>query len=675
MWIGVRGSYALAIAASTVAALGALAIDRRLAVSSPDPVPGPTRRAPRLALIAAAAGAIGLALEVLWTRLFAQVLHNSVYSFTAVAVVFLLALAAGAGIAGFLLGRRADPSRLAAAALVAAGVGTMAGFWLLMWWTGGLGYFGMHDGLVEYVLRIVALAGATAGPAALAAGAVLPALWAARDDRTSVARPLGVLAGANLLGGAAGALAAGFAIIPSTGVRGGMLLAAAAYVMLALSLLDRRWRGVAWAALFAIVVAHPFRASLVTPGPGTEHVRATLEGASGIVSVVERSDDLQIRLDNYYVLGGTAAATNERRMGLVPLLLHPDPRRAAFIGLATGITASAAPALGIERTTVAELVPEVAAAAREHFGAWNDRLLERRDVDLVLDDGRRYLAASRERFDVIVSDLFIPWHAGAGSLYSRDMYDTMARRLAPRGLFCQWLPLYQLTREDFAVIAHTFLEVFPDAQLWRADFYPDRPVLGLVGRLARHAVALDEAHERVRRLPAWAHDPLLAAPHGLAMLYAGDLHAAADLFADAPLNRDDRPVLEFLAPRLTRMTTAGDKDWLTGEALASLYDALAERAAAAPAAFASGREHDAVRAGTALYGYALAAARHESERSARLQSEVRALVPDVIVAADAEAAVADERARLARLRAEGEDMRRRIEVTERRLQQLDEAAR
>ena len=52
--------------------------------------------------------------------------------------------------------------------------------------------------------------------------------------------------------------------------------------------------------------------------------------------------------------------TSRVRQGLVPVLIHPHPRRVAFIGLATGATASAAPALRVEWTTVVELVPEVA---------------------------------------------------------------------------------------------------------------------------------------------------------------------------------------------------------------------------------------------------------------------------------------------------------------------------
>src|SRR5262249_57844752 len=120
---------------------------------------------------------------------------------------------------------------------------------------------------------------------------------------------------------------------------------------------------------------------------------------------------------------------------------------------------------------------EVARAARTYFASWNGQLLARSDVRLVLDDGRRYLAASRDRFDVIVSDLFIPWHASAGNLYAREMYDTVAQRLAPAGGFCQWLPLYQLTRTEFDIIVRTFLTLFPHPTLSRAHFYPDPPML------------------------------------------------------------------------------------------------------------------------------------------------------------------------------------------------------
>ena len=440
--IGVRASYLMVAAASTAAGLAALAVGRRAPVVAPPRTSTPVSS--HLRLVAAGAGALGLGVEVLWTRLFCQVLHNSVYSFAAVTLVVVLCLAAGAALAVRVLGA-APPAAVAAGALAIAGIATGIGPWCFVRLTGDLGYVGMRTDLGEYVVRIVALAAATAGPAALASGLVLPALWAAVGEASGAAVVLGELSAASMAGGIAGALLAGFAVLPVIGLWLGLVAAAAGYWVMAVGAAPPRARLplVAGGALTVVALLALRRGPLVSLVPG-ETLQSIAEGASGVVTVVDTGDDLQLRLDNHYLLGGRAAAAAERRLGLVPLLLHPAPVRVAFIGMATGISASAGPALGVEETTVVELVPEVAAAARASFAPWNGGLLDRADVRLVVDDGRRVLAAEPARYDVIVGDLFVPWHAGAGNLYAREMLETVARRLAPDGLFCQWLPLYQL---------------------------------------------------------------------------------------------------------------------------------------------------------------------------------------------------------------------------------------
>ena len=175
---------------------------------------------------------------------------------------------------------------------------------------------------------------------------VTMAVWPTRSATSTAA---------NMFGGVIGAVTAGFVIVPTIGVRGGLLAAAVAYIVLAdlLAAPQSRLRPLAYAALLLIVVADPLRAPLVhLRSARRDPAHPQSKGHTGIVTVVEAGDDLQLRLDNYYVLGSSAAATNERRQGLLPLLLHPDPHRVAFIGLATGITASAGPALGVQETTV-----------------------------------------------------------------------------------------------------------------------------------------------------------------------------------------------------------------------------------------------------------------------------------------------------------------------------------
>ena len=674
--VGVQTSYGIAAGISLLAGIMAIMIgEHHEQIYATEKLVVSTARR-RLRLVAAGTGALGLALEVLWTHLFAQVLHNSVYSFTAVVLVFLLSLAIGAALSASLL-RRVTPRVVAAAALVIAAGGTISGLWLFVYWTDGLSYFGMRTGLSEYLLRITAMAAVTVGPTAIASGMILPALWASWGDRVSVAHPLGDLSSANLFGGVLGAVAMGFLFIPTLGVRGSLLVTAVTYVLLAdiLAPTQSRLRPLAYDVLLAIVVANPMRAPLAHLRSESETLRDMIEGPSGIVTVVEGGGNLQLRLDNYYVLGGSAAAANERRQGLLPLLLHPTPRHVAFIGLATGISASAGPALGVPQTTVIELVPEVADAARARFAPWNEKLLERSDVRLVLDDGRRYLAGHRDRFDVIVSDLFVPWNPGTGNLYAREMYETAARRLAPDGIFCQWLPLYQLTREEFNIIAHTFLAVFPQASLWRDNFYSDLPVVGLVGQFAPRRVDVTQIRERLLHLPEWSKDPSFSTPQGLIMFYAGELRPVADLFRSAPLSTDDRPLIEFLAPQLTRVNAVSKTDWFVGKTLAEFYDTLDRRLADTPDPLfpASKEVTDARRAGTALYNYTVAAARHDNVAAARYQTQVRELVPEVISAAGTAnhktSAVISQRD-LEELLRQQEVLRQQLEEMQRRLSKL-----
>jgi len=60
-----------------------------------------------------------------------------VYSFTAIVLVFLVALALGAVVAALLL-QHVAPSAIASVALVTAAVTTVGGLWLFVSWTNGL---------------------------------------------------------------------------------------------------------------------------------------------------------------------------------------------------------------------------------------------------------------------------------------------------------------------------------------------------------------------------------------------------------------------------------------------------------------------------------------------------------------------------------------------------------
>jgi spermidine synthase len=92
----------------------------------------------------------------------------------------------------------------------------------------------------------------------------------------------------------------------------------------------------------------------------------------------------------------------------------------------------------VERVTLAEIEPGVFGATRT-FGRWNHQALDSPKLRVVRNDGRNFLWTTRERFDVITADPIHPWSGGAAYLYTDEYFRTVAARLAPGGVACQWL--------------------------------------------------------------------------------------------------------------------------------------------------------------------------------------------------------------------------------------------
>ena len=663
--LGYRTTYLVAVLVDLTVGVSALLLARRLAVRAPGVVgeagaagtvgaaaaedasgPFPVRVVWAVALVS---GTATLGVEVLWTRLFSQVLQNSVQTYALVLATFLVALSAGALVASALARvRRIGPERLLVGVLLASGVAVVASGPLFAAATEGVRMVGAGLGWDAYLAAVALTTLTVMLVPGTVIGTVLPFLLRLLErERRGPGELVGRLVAINTAGAIAGALAAGFVLLPWLGAARALVLTAAAYPLLAAAVLlaregsERRPGGGFASAALAMVVA----LAAVTAPPGALDPGATLradetlvalrDGPAATVTVVERDGALTLRVNRSYILGGTATTDAERDQVVLPMLIHPDPRRVFVLGMGTGITAGAALSFDVDEVVVCELIGDVVTLAREHFAPWSAGLFTDARATVVADDGRSCLARSDRRYDLMVSDLFVPWQAGTGTLYTRELYEVARSRLDDGGLFVQWLPLYQIGRAELDVVAATMDAVFDDVVVLRGDLFARESIVGLVGSvggpvvldpdtIAARAAAIDIGVTR----EADAYVSLVA------RLYAGSI-TRSGIVAGVEVDTDARGLVELRAPRTHRAAESGESSFVVGRERERLYRELREALPVDddPAlALLSDAQRDAVRAGHLLSEAAWERARRRPVFAQILEDEAAGLLPRGTVA-------------------------------------------
>jgi spermidine synthase len=272
------------------------------------------------------------------------------------------------------------------------------------------------------------------------------------------------------------------------------------------------------------------------------------EGVNETVSVIRPKGSVQTFIVNGRPEASTALmdVALQRALGHVPMLLHPNPRRVFVLGTGTGMTlGSTSIHPEVERLVLGEIEEGMLGVART-FARWNSDVLKNPKLKVVLNDGRNFLATTREQFDVISADPIHPWSGGAGYLYTREYFRSVADRLAPGGIACQWLPLYELTVRDIQTVVRTFAASFEHVLVWLT--YYDAVLVG-----SNTPIVVDEAAlARRMAVPAIREDlaPVqMGTPDDLLSFFVMGTSGARAFGRGGDLNTDDNLVLEFSAPR------------------------------------------------------------------------------------------------------------------------------
>jgi len=558
-WLGAGGALA--------AAALALRLDRRSAeggAPAPREELAPARFAARGGLwqAAAVAGFVGLGIEVVWTRILSLVVLNTVYAFTQVLAAVLLGIALGAALArAWIRGAHREPDPQAALARRAAGAALGAAL-LFAWVPAAVIALARAPQLqLELASGLSwrangALLLLLAPPSALVA-ALLPLLVAIARARARGAESFALLYAANTAGSVAGSAAAGFVLLPLLGSAGSNAALLVLSVALAFWLLSRSGveaaRGLRGRLAFGALAAAGIAPALAVGLPravyearleeGTR-ILDFREGAQSDVMVTEDAKGIRRIWINSSWVAGTGGG--HRSLGHVPALLVAEPRRALGIALGTGQTFASVHRHGIETLDCVEIDAGVIELSTRWFAEANGRLFERPGVVLHHDDGRAFLRATRERFDLVVLEPLQAWSAGTSNLYSKEFYEEAKAVLAPGGVVAQWIPFYGQGVDETRAMVRAAREVFPQASLWLDDhdgilalqaepfaLDPDAIRARVEARGLRDELALNSWQETEDLLSLF-----VLGPDGLDAWQRG-----------APLLTDDRPFLEFAAAR------------------------------------------------------------------------------------------------------------------------------
>jgi spermidine synthase len=598
--LGLRGATLAGVAMNLAAGALVFALGPRAPDAAPAPEPKPkakkqkrreletaTQASLPLGVVLAAAaltGFVGLANEVAWTRALILLIGPTAYAFAFILAAVVAGLALGSALGAAVLARARQPALALFGVLALAGLLELAVVHSIGASVLEVGEFvkrhvddatGLLRGQLLWVLSLLV-------PPMALSGATFPLLTRLASERIAgAARPAGLVLAWNTLGAIFGSLLAAFWLMPWLGLERTLL--SLALLQLAtglLALLCAPWPLaprllLVAAAVLAFTVGfrkrEPWDAELLSGGvykyapyAGAGGVEAAVrsgellyyaEGRAATVSVKRLGGTLSLAVDGKVDATSSGDMLTQRLLAHVPLLLHPKPKSALVIGLGSGVTAGAALSHPLLRVDAVEISAEVASAARRFFAKVNKRALDDPRLRLLVSDGRNHVALTRERYDVIISEPSNPWMAGVSALFTRDFFQLARERLAPGGLFCQWAHVYNMSERDLKTVVASFQDAFPGAALFLIN---EGDVL-LVGGAGGDSLRLDAA-ELARRMQEGRVGEDLAevhvrSPFAFASLLTLPPDALARFALGADRHTDDRPLLEFRAPRQIHANT------------------------------------------------------------------------------------------------------------------------
>lgn len=592
--VGMQGTIDIAGAANLLIGVGVLMLNQT-SQYQPHSGGGPIEKAPAAALgadvsrvfrqgcvLVAFTGAISMGLEVLASRCLALVFGASLQVFAIVLMAFILGIGIGSAIIARPRVKRWNPELTTI--LLVLGTACLIGILVFNIEMVVRGYAYLQTGLSRnalgyrfHELMMTGISLCILGLPAAALGSVLPLqIRILADTGDSLGNRVGRLLTWNTLGAMAGSLITGFLLMPHVGLRGsfsvlGLILAGLACVT---ALLTRRriilaaglivavflsvdgvkggqgWQYVLSSGIFREKAADSFTSGWMEERRKSNQLLFYKDAADATVSV-ERGpsmfspNEVTLRINGKADASSVGDMSTQILLAQLPLAARPDSKDVFCFGMGSGVTAGSTLDYPIEHLTIADNCEPVLQAVK-FFEPENHGVMTNSRVSVFREDARTVLKLSPRKYDVVISEPSNPWMVGIGSVFSRDFYELVSKRLKPGGIMAQWFHFYEINDETLNIVLRTFGSVFPNLEIWDMDggdivlLGSDRPWTGGIEQF-QQAFKLDGPRREFAAIGLLTPQAVLAR----------QLASQRTAFAVAPpgrLQTDNLPILEYQAP-------------------------------------------------------------------------------------------------------------------------------
>lgn len=547
-------------------------------------------------IIFAVSGFTAMACEVIWTKLLALIVGPTIYSFTVVLVTFILGLAVGSIIFGWLADKTGKPFKLLIitqiiAALSVLFISQLLGdsqlFFakLILEFKDNFTQLNVAKSCVLFIFMLLPT---------LCFGAAFPLVGKIYTRSVSgVGKSIGNAYAINTIGSVLGSFSAGFLLIPLLGKEQSLSLVVALQLVtvfiIGSSLIWREHK-----PLFSIsILATPVLIGLFLTFhlPSWDHsllsvgkyqrfdtVQSRIENATWLTSLFDGTNILQdehngelvfygdgiggfttvmkypdVMGEYSYTLlnSGKPDASSRGDMNTqtlsahIPMLFHENASSVMILGLASGVTAGEVLHYPVKHLDIVDINQQVVKAS-QFFTKWNNHVLIDPRASIIVQDARAHLNLTHRTYDVIISEPSNPWMAGLATLFTEDFFTIAKNRLNKNGIFVQFMHSYQMDWPTFSLVGRTFAKTFQNNLMLVTSPDKNGSDFLFIGFNGKDKLKLENAVKNLVYAKKSTNVVLSEPKNIFQLIISEDLNKT---FADGPINSDNYPLLEYAAPR------------------------------------------------------------------------------------------------------------------------------